>query len=331
MRKRNKDRQFAQSARLGGVTGVPIAILCSDLHLSHKPPLARTVEPCWYKAMERVLARLRKAQQAIGDVPVLFAGDLFDTWKVPAELINFAITNLPNNMLAIAGQHDLMYHRHEEIDKTPFWTLVKSGKIVNVPSYNPVTLKVNNVEFEVYGSHWRQTVPEINNNNKIKILLKHSYVWIDGHNYLGAKSSNKLDAFINEISKFDMTVFGDNHSHFITAISNRKVVNCGCMMRRKQNEREYKPVITIITDKLEHKTLEIEPTFVMGTPEESVVYNNEELDIFVKNLAQTEHDIIDFITLAQSWCMSEIEKEVARVILDAIERVRASDGNKSGN
>ena len=46
-----------------------IAILCSDLHLSHVAPVARSAENNWYAAMARALQELRELAEE-HDVPV---------------------------------------------------------------------------------------------------------------------------------------------------------------------------------------------------------------------------------------------------------------------
>src|SRR4051812_12555947 len=66
------------------------SLWCSDIHLSHKPPIARSAEPCWYSAMQRQLDELRSVALEL-DVPIFVAGDIFDRWNPPPELINFAI------------------------------------------------------------------------------------------------------------------------------------------------------------------------------------------------------------------------------------------------
>jgi hypothetical protein len=61
---------------VGKKTDKVIAILCADLHLSHKPPIARSNEPCWYTAMKRQLNELSNLSQK-WEAPVLCAGDVF--------------------------------------------------------------------------------------------------------------------------------------------------------------------------------------------------------------------------------------------------------------
>src|ERR1700761_1543949 len=103
------------------------AILLSDLHLSHKCPIARSDEKSWYDAMERPWKQVKKLA---GNCPIVCGGDFFnDGWRphnCPPELINWAIDVLPSSIFSVAGQHDLKHHRVETIKETAFWTLVKA-------------------------------------------------------------------------------------------------------------------------------------------------------------------------------------------------------------
>lgn len=51
-----------------------VAVLVSDIHLSQKPPVARSAEGSWYQAMQRQLAEVKRVAKG---APVLCAGDVF--------------------------------------------------------------------------------------------------------------------------------------------------------------------------------------------------------------------------------------------------------------
>jgi hypothetical protein len=59
-----------------------VAIVCSDIHLKHKPPLCRWGEDDWYEAMQRPLLQLQHLADKY-DAPILYAGDIFDRWNPP--------------------------------------------------------------------------------------------------------------------------------------------------------------------------------------------------------------------------------------------------------
>ena len=111
-----------------------IAVLCSDIHLSHKPPVARSSEDDWYAAMARTLDQVLDISNE-HTAPLIIAGDLFDRWNSQPELINFAMGSFrafQHGVYAIPGQHDLPYHDYTEIHKSAYYTLVKAGVIIDI-------------------------------------------------------------------------------------------------------------------------------------------------------------------------------------------------------
>jgi hypothetical protein len=103
-----------------------------------KAPVWRSAEEDWLEAQRRPLKEVRELQNEHQCV-VICAGDIFDRnrkisdgWDAPAELINFALEELPDGMYAIPGQHDLPNHQYIDIGRSAYWTLVKIGKIKNI-------------------------------------------------------------------------------------------------------------------------------------------------------------------------------------------------------
>ncbi len=116
-------------------TDAVIAILTSDWHLSHKPPIARVEEPDWYAAMERTVTQVVELQNKY-DCPLVIAGDLFDKWNPPPQLINFALDELGSltmRAVAVPGQHDLPFHSYDHVESSAYWALELGKRIVNVP------------------------------------------------------------------------------------------------------------------------------------------------------------------------------------------------------
>src|SRR5688500_1062308 len=100
----------------GFMKAEPIAILCADLHLTMKQPACRDDDD-WMKTQAGYLSQLKMLQKSetMGPVlPILCAGDIFDKWNAPPELIHFALEHLPDGMICVPGQHDLPNHRMEE-------------------------------------------------------------------------------------------------------------------------------------------------------------------------------------------------------------------------
>jgi hypothetical protein len=232
-----------------------VAILCSDLHLSHKPPIARSVEPDWYKTMGRYLKQLRDLADH-HKAPVVCAGDIFDDgWRphrCPPELINFAIAHLPR-MYAIPGQHDLPYHRYDMVERSAYWTLVEAGVIKDLCPVDEVTIlpkaKPDQKEVIVFPFPWGFPVkpPPGTSPEFIHLCVAHQYVWCAEKGYPGAPEDQHIRFVLENLRGYDVALFGDNHKGFIWSREGWPTVfNHGTFIRRKSDEREYQPHVGLL-------------------------------------------------------------------------------------
>ena len=221
-----------------------IAVLCSDVHLSHKPPVFRSNEPDWYEAMDRSLEQLRWLQNYFS-APVVIAGDLFHKWNAPAELINFAMRALPDVVYAIPGQHDLPNHDLESIDRSAYWTLVAAGRIHNL---TPGTLAVHDDGLAMYGFPWGVPLkpPAISESDGILLAVVHRFLWKRGYGYEGADERYLVSATKGLLNGYHAAVFGDNHQGFLAPAID--TINTGTLMRRAANEINYSPQVGLLLD-----------------------------------------------------------------------------------
>lgn len=218
-----------------------VALIVADIHLSHRAPVARSAEPDWYMAQARTLSQLANIAKSEGNVPVIIAGDLFDSWRVPAELINFAMDMLPDNTYAIPGQHDLPLHNYNDLPKSPFYTLMQAGRIKILIPY--VLTQINGID--VWGFPWGSPpVPcPLVDQLTTKIAIAHSYVYKHKKNaYPGAPDHQSSSGYRGRLKGFDYAFFGDNHKLFIDSDSTGvTIVNCGALIHRKIDEQNYLP------------------------------------------------------------------------------------------
>lgn len=229
-----------------------VAIACADIHLQHTAPACRTGEPNWYKAMARPLDEMRALAEKY-EIPILCAGDVFNIWNSGPELINWAIKHLPK-MYAVPGQHDLPQHRLDDVRKSAYWTLVEAGVIENLPISIPMYLEGS--FSTAYGFPWGVPIelapePEPDTatqarQHDLKIAIAHQYRWIKGHCYTGAQTNARV-SMAQGLTDFDVVIFGDNHSGFLTKVGSKTTVfNCGTLMRRKSDEAYYQPQVGLI-------------------------------------------------------------------------------------
>ena len=299
-----------------------IAILCADIHLSANPPKCRRKEPDWFDTMYKAITQI-KAVANHYSAPILCAGDVFDHWKAEPQLINFALNHLPE-MYAIPGQHDLPLHNIELIQRSAYWTLVLAGKIHNVPYGDSVMIENNII---LHGFPYGFPIKALEEKTKkYHVAIAHDYFWMDTHCYTGAPKGNNSTAYKDRVNGYDAVVFGDNHKGFLTDIDDVPIFNCGGLMRRSVDEKEYNPQIgllcksgqiiiqklNILSDVFEEKE---ELRGVRGK------LGRADLENFLYGLDDLQHKHFDFIEAIEYAIKSrQVDNKVKKIILEALEQ-----------
>ncbi len=276
-----------------------VAILCSDLHLSLKPPTWRSAEPDWFGAMARPLDEISGLQHE-HKCPVLCAGDVFDRWNSPPELINFAMDYLPDNFWAIPGQHDLPYHSYDDIKKSAYWTLVRTNLIKYMHPETPTAISDTNKNIVSMGYPWGYEVKPLGPQQEgtLRIAVLHEYNWIPGKEYPSAPTTSKLSGKRKNFKGWDIVCIGDNHKGFMRRIGKTTFFNCGSMMRRKSDEKDYKPWVGLVT-----KQGEVIPHYLDTSKDKHIKQTNVNLndtkdgidmDGFLQGLEDLGKDALDF-------------------------------------
>lgn len=220
-----------------------IAVGFSDLHLTLHTPQCRQ-EQDWLAVQANYLSQIKALA---GDTrPVLFAGDLFDRWNPAAELIRFAIDELPTGMYCVPGQHDLPNHAMELMHKSGYGVLKACGKIEDI-SGRGVFLP----DFFLEGCGWGQVSNGISDKarpSELCVLVSHRYIWDKRENsFEGMKEDTQLHAFKKELWPFNAAIFGDNHKGFLASVNNFcSVLNSGTFIRRKSDEVNYVPRVGLL-------------------------------------------------------------------------------------
>lgn len=296
-----------------------IAILASDIHLSHKPPIFRSEEPDWYATQKRYLDELAGlASERV--VPIVYAGDIFDKWNSPAELINFAIDNLPPGC-AIPGQHDLPNHRYEDIQKSAYWTLHKAEVIDDLGR-----TFVRNNQLALFPFPWGKTVQPASDTfdiyEGVMLAIVHSYIWQDEKTcYPGAVLSQHVKGY--DLTGYDAAVFGDNHKGFIARYNDCNIMNCGTFMIRKSDERAYRPMVGILYEDGSIKPYYLDTSkdvYCESEIVEKVEKVQQHFDHFIQDLRTLGMDALDFRQAIKHRLDNEnVSLQVRQAVLEAID------------
>jgi hypothetical protein len=305
----------------------PIAIVGSDLHLTDRVPIARA-EKNWLEVLAGYLVEVELLRKSYG-VPFLVAGDVFDKPNPSPAVVNFAFDHLPDRTWAIPGQHDLQYHNYEDIDQTAYWTLVMGGKIKHlIRGQAHVFASFEGSEgwaWYVVGWPWGSeptAIEEMEDTDNKFLALVHSYIWTKGHKFKNAPQKAVVSKWEDRLDGYDAAVFGDNHKGFNLDTNHGKlsIMNCGTFVRRKVDEKEYRPMVGIL-----HKSGSITPYYLhtendrWATPEE-LVEKYEELEDFnglIEELNTLGSGTLDFLEALQAGIAA---KQVGRVVGDIIRK-----------
>lgn len=312
-----------------------IAICCADIHLSLKPPVWRSNEPDWLEAQARPLKEVENIRKKY-DCPVLCAGDVFDIWDSKAELINWTMKNLPLDVWSVVGQHDLPYHSYLNIEKSAFWTLVEANKM----GYDGVFTqpRLMNGIMCLYGFGFDKSIKPLGTFKKSKLLdvcIAHQYKWLSGYSYPDAPREDKLGMktcrFTNgKWNGYDVVIFGDNHIGFQTKLGKTTIFNCGALIRRDSDQKDYRPQVGLLL-----KNGEIIPHYLdisqdkhIDTKKAKVVesmlkkVNVKKFFSSLNNLNNQDGQIAFEEHLSRILRKNKVDEEVKQIILKTVENCR---------
>lgn len=313
-----------------------IAIFLADIHLSLKPPIWRSAEDNWLEAQARVLREVSTLQK-LYECPVICAGDIFDRnrkiadgWDAPAELINFALDELPDNMYAIPGQHDLPNHQYENIHRSAYKTLVECHKIKNIAPRGIVHL--DSERLFLFGVPPGYEISSIDDSDDIrrefvKIAVVHDYIWMKGYSYPDAPDEKRLSQFkynskADKFYGYDVVVYGDNHKGFTTYGGQTIIFNCGTLMRRKSDEIDYKPQVGLLLEsgKVRSYYLDTSQDKYIEKEQERVE-SNLDMGEFFEELEKLGKTALDFKEAMKQFLHSgRTSVEAKEIILKAMEK-----------
>jgi DNA repair exonuclease SbcCD nuclease subunit len=300
-----------------------IAIFCADIHLSLNAPIWRSAEPDWFAAMKRPLDELNQLEEKYR-CPIFCAGDIFDKWNSPPELINFAIENLPEDIICIPGQHDLPLHNYSDIKKSAYWTLVKAGVINNMNFGEEEWREENIPKLALWGFPYGSSVQAINKRNfkRITVAIAHEYKWIKGCNYMGTSKDQNISKIKTTKLGYDIIVYGDNHKGFSSCFTDgTQIFNCGSLMRRNSDQLDYKPQVGLLYDDGTVKPHYLDTSEDKHLDVERKTLGEDSLNMrdFIKELEKLGDTDLDFNDAMNNYLKkNKIKMPITNIILKAM-------------
>lgn len=221
-----------------------IAIL-SDLHIKKETPICRTDD--YFETIVRKIAWVRRQ---IGEMPLIIAGDIFDTGKPQSFLSMYAgLLPLFVNTHTIAGNHDISYKNMAYMPETAYGAF---SKITGMHMAGDTLIDGYTVVPFNYGE------PMVHRTIQgPSIAVTHQFVWDKKPPFdLGVSA----DYLLTEFPEYDIIISGDNHKHFVVTQGERMLINPGSLMRMDADQIDYHPQLILLDrGKLEFIPVPIEP------------------------------------------------------------------------
>jgi hypothetical protein len=301
-----------------------IAVLVSDLHLSDRAPSFRSVEKDWFACMERQLGELDRLAKSFRAV-IVCAGDVFHRWDPSPNLINFALKYLPF-MYAIPGQHDLRNHNYSDVQQTAYWTMVETGRIVNVKPGLPCAVEGALLHAFPWGfdiTPCKTTRPI----DGLNVAVIHKYVWVKGKGYPGAPDDARLRRLAPSLRGYDAAAVGDNHMGFLSSLGACAVLNCGGFMRRDSTQADYKPSCGLLRASGAIARHYFDVSQDRGLPviksDRVVEHQTGELRGFLESLRERPDERYDYEQVLRAFCASKrVSAAATEILLSALEGAR---------
>lgn len=237
-----------------------IAVACADLHFSLKPPVARSAETDWLGVQAGYWDQVENVALKY-EAPVVVAGDIFDRWNSPPELVNAVIRWFKgrSKKYAVPGNHDLPPGGTADYFKSSYWTLNEAGAIRDVGIGAGASWQGRDFRIHPYAHGKSLDHPQYLGTKGDKtpnIAVVHHYAWFgryDGHP--GANTDHRIPVLADHFKDMDVVIWGDNHKTVgPMKVGDTTHFNPGSFMRRKSDEVDHRPCVGLIR---EDKTVDV--------------------------------------------------------------------------
>jgi len=283
-----------------------LAILTADWHLRDDVPSARTDD--YWLAQERKVAFVSNLQREHG-CPVLIAGDLFHKHSPSPFLLQWAITNLPDRIICVPGNHDIPNHNMAMYERSGLAVLEAAGKVKVLN--NGYT--VDRISGFAYGD------PLIDKKAAEVVMLHEMLLTDDMHPLIEGYSANQLRDIFPDA---DLILTGHNHTPLFDTDAEPLVLNPGSLMRMTAAQGDFHPTVWLWyadENRVEPITIPHEPGIIsrdhIDVPEE----RDERMSAFVDRLRNDIEIGLSFKSnLQQYMTKNKIDELVKKTVWEAV-------------
>ena len=224
---------------------------------------------------------------------IINAGDTFNSARPDKaqelEIMLYDIFKIIS-VYFIPGNHELLFHRVENIDKGSIGVISRYDNWNNelYDNFNNVRVVLNN-----YGLiDIPPASPDFFN---IAVMHRHCS---EKQTLFFIKDGITASDLLKENPDYNLIITGDNHHGFIYEEDGRFVINPGCLNRQAADMKTYKPFVVIFdTEELDHEQIYLLDNNPDDVTEEHLIKNeerDERINAFVESLKTNKNISLSF-------------------------------------
>ena len=230
-------------------------LICTgDWHLRERPPEARRDD--YFQEQNKKLDWVFGLAKREG-AAIVQPGDFFNS-NPPTEFLKQwvirKITEKGLRIYTVFGQHDLLHHSLQSLDRTGLSVLEAAG-VVTILNGRGVLLVKERVR--LVGCHWGQEVPRLRRREGVTTVLVMHRMVIKEPLWPGQQADDGK-VLLRKYPEYDLIITGDNHQCFMFESGGRFLFNAGSLMRMTASQFAHEPTVGIYDTKgREFRTVKI--------------------------------------------------------------------------
>lgn len=262
-------------------------ILTADWHLRATQPRCR-IDKDWMQTQRNALNQVFEYASSY-HCDILVVGDIFHSnsdasfqcIQMVQDLAD-KLNNIGKGLFILCGNHDLLYHSSQNIDKSAIGILIHSNNIYPI-SYYDSRISAPNFDEPCFDNEY---------------IFRHILTFPDEKSMPPNISGTTADELLEKYTNAKWIFTGDYHKSFCHKKNGRYVINSGCLICQATDFKDYQPGVYYIdtdhdivnflpiTDNKEY----IDDSYILKQDE-----REKRLDDFIKKVDGTKAMSLDFI------------------------------------
>jgi predicted phosphodiesterase len=274
-------------------------LIVGDIHLNTKSPVARK-EDDWQGVLFDKIRQIEEIAIGNGIEKIVYLGDFFDVPNIRMSFICDVISLLKQNTLTesycIAGNHELLWGKRDQLKNSPLRVLFESGAMKNLCNHTDDL--ANDLGADVTAQHFLKDGSEYPKGDG-GIAFTHQYI----EPPFGDKDKEVIDEEI--IKTYDWVFCGHDHRKIHRTIEGTEVILPGAITRLTSKWSDQSRDVSVVVfdgDQWEEKYLDLKD--ISDTFDERHLRKKERnkgLDDYIDQINNSEMQENDF---------SDVEKKV---------------------